>query len=359
MKRKSNSKSAFFNLRVLIAAVFCLVGVFVALFGSGVFAQTRQSNRSAAAQDAPGTQAPDVVQMVGPVRQDQQLRDLPYIAPKEEFEERVLTRYPHATGQPEAQAGYGVSGLQQVQALLKNLWRPAPTMPPPLLTFEGGAAAQFCGCAPPDSDGDVGPNHYVEAINVAFAVYNKTGTMLAGPTTYNSLFAPLTGTPCSGQNDGDPYVLYDPGADKWIISDFAFPSFPGSSFYQCIAVSNSPDPTGTYTLYALQVDPANPTRLGDYPKFGLWNSGGSPAQNAYFLTMNEFTNNTTFNGVRAYALDRASMIGGGPANAIGFTIPLAGLGDSYSLVAATHRTGNPPPTGENEFLLAVDSPATG
>ena len=64
-------------------------------------------------------------------------------------------------------------------------------MPAPLLTFEGGAAAQFCACAPPDSDGDVGPNHYVEAINSAFAVYDKTGTMLAGPITYNSFFAPL------------------------------------------------------------------------------------------------------------------------------------------------------------------------
>jgi len=53
-------------------------------------------------------------------------------------------------------------------------------MPAPLLTFEGGAAAQFCACAPPDTDGDVGPNHYVEAINQAFAVFDKSGSMLAG-----------------------------------------------------------------------------------------------------------------------------------------------------------------------------------
>ena len=360
MKKKSTSQSAFFNLRILIASVFCLTGIAVALFGTGAFAQGKgaKNNNSTKNQASPGTQTPDVVRMVGPVRLDQDLRSLPYVPPKEEFEERILTRYPHGTGQTGAPAAYGTSGLAYVQALLKNMWRPA-TMPPPLLTFEGGAAAQFCACAPPDSDGDVGPNHYVEAINSAFAVYSKTGTLLAGPITYNSLFAPLTGTPCSGFNDGDPYVLYDPIADRWVISDFAFPSFPGTSFYQCVAVSQTNDPvSGGWFLYALQVDPANPTRLGDYPKFGLWNSSGSPAQNAYFLTMNEFSNNTTFNGVRAYALDRASMIGGGPANAIGFTIPLAGLGDSYSLVAATHRTGSPPPTGENEFLLAIDSPST-
>ena len=73
---------------------------------------------------------------------------------------------------------------------------------------------------------------------------------------------------------------------------------------------------GPWALDALQIDPANPTRLGDYPKFAMWNSGGNPAQNAYFFTVNLFTNMTTFNGVRAFALDRASMLAGGPANAI-------------------------------------------
>src|SRR5437660_9272754 len=169
MKRKSTSQSAFFNLRVLIAAVFCLIGVFVALLATGafssVFAQAKgaKNNRSAT-QASPGTQTPDVVQLIGPVALNQDLRKLPYIALKEEFEERVLTRYPHpGTGAPPQS---GASSLGQFQSLIKGLWRPAPTMPGPLLTFEGVAEPQSgCGCAPPDSDGDVGPNHYVEAIN--------------------------------------------------------------------------------------------------------------------------------------------------------------------------------------------------
>ena len=172
MKKKSPSKSAFFNLRVLIASVLCLFGVFVALIGSGAFAQTKgtkaqQPARPNATQDAPGTQTPDIVQMVGPVRLDQDLRSLPYVAPKKEFEERRLTRYPHlGTGQTSAPSGYGISGLKYVQALLKNLWRPAPTMPGPLLTFEG--IGDICGCQPSDSEGDVGPNHYIEAINESY-----------------------------------------------------------------------------------------------------------------------------------------------------------------------------------------------
>ena len=102
-------------------------------------------------------------------------------------------------------------------------------------------------------------------------------------------------------------VFYDHMADRWVVSDFAFPAFPGASFWQCIGVSKTSNPvSGGWWLYAIQVDPANPTYLGDYPKFGLW-------PDAYYLSMNEFSNNTTFNGVRVYALDRNSMVNGGPA----------------------------------------------
>ena len=232
-------------------------------------------------------------------------------------------------------------------------------MPGPLLTFEGHD--NTCGCQPSDSDGDVGPNHYVEAVNESIKIFDKNGNTLSGPTSYNSFFSGLTGTPCANANDGDPYVLYDWAADRWMISDFAFPSFPGSSFWQCIGVSQTPDPvSGGWFLYAIQVDPANPTFLGDYPKFALWNSGGSPAQNAYFLTVNTFSSPTTFTGVRVYALDRASMLTGGPANAISFTLTAADVGASYSFVAATAKPiGDPPPAGRNEMVLAIDSPASG
>src|SRR5215467_3181708 len=107
MKKKSTSQSAFFNLRVLAASVFCLLGIAVALFAQSKGArQTQQTNRSRQ-QDAPGTQHPDVVRMIGPVVMNQDLRKLPYVAPKEEFEERRLTRYPHlGTGQESAPSGY-------------------------------------------------------------------------------------------------------------------------------------------------------------------------------------------------------------------------------------------------------------
>ena len=100
MKKKSTSKSAFFNLRILTASVFCLSASLWRCSPREIAqSQTNKPIAPMPDQDAPGTQTPDVVQMVGPVLLNQDLRNLPYVAPKEEFDEQPLTRYPHGTGQ--------------------------------------------------------------------------------------------------------------------------------------------------------------------------------------------------------------------------------------------------------------------
>ena len=234
----------------------------------------------------------------------------------------------------------------------------AAAMPTPFAQFAGiNSATSGCNCLPPDTNGDVGPNHYIQSVNSSIQIFNKTGGTLSGPTTYNSFFSALGATtPCgNNQNNGDGIVFYDHLADRWVVSDFAFPAFPGVLFYQCIGVSKTSDPVaGGWWLYALQVDPANPTYFGDYPKFGLW-------PDAYYLSVNMFSNSTTFQGVRVYALPRSAMINGTGApnpGAVAFTILPAGLGDSYSLVPATLRAGSAPPVGTPEYFLAIDSPAT-
>ena len=124
MKRKSTSHSAFFNLRLLIASVICLAGIVVAMFAQGSRTKQTQTSRSGTPQDAPGAQRPDVVQMVGPVMMNQDLRSIPYVPTRKEHEERRLTRYvPLNTGQTSLPSGYRTSGLKYVQALLKNLER--------------------------------------------------------------------------------------------------------------------------------------------------------------------------------------------------------------------------------------------
>jgi hypothetical protein len=363
LKKKSTSQSAFFNLRVLVGSLLCLAGIFV-LLGVGIYSNSAKAQATTPAQPSSGR--PTMVRMVGPVHLDQDLRGLPYIPPSPEIEERRLTRHPRQeTGEPPA-----ISGFARFQSLLEAVLAPVPAMSGPVLTFDGMNAAQSgCSCLPSDSDGDVGPNHYVNVVNTSIKIFDKSGNPLNGAngTTFNSFFHDLgAGNPCGNnqnggnQNRGDPFVFYDQIANRWVVTDLAFPSFPGTSFWECIGVSKTGDPvSGGWWLYALQIDSANPTQLGDYPKMAMWNDGGT--QNAYFLTVNLFTDNTPsgFKGVRVFALDRASMLAGGPASAIPRTIPVAGLGDSYSLVPASFRAGNPPPNGRDEFLLAIDSPSSG
>ena len=202
--------------------------------------------------------------MVGPVSQDQDLRTLPDIPQEEEEEEVRLMRHPL----PQTPSQEPSDPIQAVRQILE-----VAAMPTPSATFPGITSAQSaCGCLPPDTDGDVGPNHYIQAVNSRIKIIDKSGTELLAPTTYNSFFSALgAGNPCgANQNRGDGFVFYDHLADRWVVSDFAFPAFPGTSFYQCIGVSKTSDPVaGGWWLYAVQVDPANPTFLGDYPKFGL------------------------------------------------------------------------------------------
>jgi len=293
------------------------------------------------------TSGPDSVQLIGPVSQDQDLRKLPYIPPRESEEEGRLKRHPETTDHGAADP-----------TLPFNPPSLPPSMPSPIQNFIGvTAATSLSGLIPPDADGDVGPNHYIQSVNSSIQVFSKTGTTLSGPTTFNSFFSALgSSTPCgNNQNDGDGVVFYDHLADRWVVTDFAFTAFPGSSFYECIGVSKTSDPVGGgWWLYSLQVDSANPTFFGDYPKFGLW-------PDAYYLSVNLFSNSFTFNGVRVYALNRSAMINGSGApnpGAVAFTIDSATLGDAYSLVPATFRTGASPPAGTPEYFLAINSPAT-
>src|SRR6478672_4397020 len=350
MKKKEKNSTRAFALRIALA--LALTSISAILLASSL--------RPPATGPQPDRPTPDVVAMVGPVSQGLDLRALPYIPANSEEEERRLTRHPFPLAGGTSHQPSSNPGEQFTQQLMQRALAPIPNMPAPIQTFAGMNSTQSgCGCLPPDSDGDVGPNHYINSVNSSIKIFDKLGTPLNGTngTTYNSFFSALgAGNPCgNNQNDGDGIVFYDHMADRWVVSDFAFPGFPGTSFYQCVGVSKTSDPvSGGWWLYAIQVDPANPTFLGDYPKFALW-------PDAYYFTVNLFSNNTTFNGVRVFALDRASMINGTGApnpTAVAFTISPATLGDTYSLVPATFRTGSAPAAGTPEYLLAIDSPGS-
>ena len=131
-----------------------------------------------------------------------------------------------------------------------------PSIPGPSRSIEG--IGNMNAVLPPDTTGDVGPNHFVQWVNLSFAVYSKgSGTtppaLLYGPAAANTLWAGFGG-PCETRNDGDPIVRYDHLADRWVMSQLAIPNnFLGillfGPFYECIAVSATSDPLGAYYRY--------------------------------------------------------------------------------------------------------------
>src|SRR6185295_12617628 len=104
-------------------------------------------------------------------------------------------------------------------------------MPPTIANFDG--VTNRNGVYPPDTDGDVGPNHYVQMINLSYQIFNKSGGSLLGPNNNNTLWSGFGGA-CQTQNAGDPIVLYDQLADRWLMSQFTRAAAP---YYECIAVS--------------------------------------------------------------------------------------------------------------------------
>lgn len=176
------------------------------------------------------------------------------------------------------------------QSELRSLYR----TPDPILSFEGMSLQNGGDGFPPDTIGDVGPNHYIQMVNTSLAIFDKNGTQLTGPTSINQLWQGQ-GNPCETCNDGDPVVLYDQLADRWLLSQFAV--CDGPPYYECVAISQTADPTGAYYLYAFEIPD---DRFPDYPKFGIW-------PDAYYMSTNEWPN------VGTYAFDRAEMLLGRPA----------------------------------------------
>ncbi len=155
------------------------------------------------------------------------------------------------------------------------------------------------GYVPSDSNLAVGPNHIVETVNVQFAVYNKSGAILAGPTNIYSLFTALSGD-CANGTDGDPIVLYDRQADRWLMTMIGTSN--GNTFSECVAVSKTNDPTGAYYLYGYSFG----ANLNDYDKLSVWPTASN---SAYLATYNIFAP-SGFLGADLCGLDRAKMLAG-------------------------------------------------
>ncbi|MDH3815301.1 MAG: carboxypeptidase regulatory-like domain-containing protein, partial [Acidobacteriota bacterium] len=224
---------------------------------------------------------------------------------------------------------------------------PGLSEPTSILSFEGYSSddnqALFgFRMMPPDTDGDVGPNHYVQWNNLGFKVWDKAGNLnpLTAPNGLpGNIFWAGFGGVCESDNNGDPVVLYDHLADRWFMTQFTDSSNPDG--HACVAVSQTPDPLGAYWLYDFVVSPG---AFNDYPKWGVWPDG-------YYGSHNEFT--TAFVGSRVVVLERAAMLAGNPARFVDFFLPGGAVGIFNPEPA--HLEGPPPPPGTpNTYVMACD-----
>lgn len=229
--------------------------------------------------------------------------------------------------------GLEISGIAPDTGAPRDRFAPTQTL---VADFDGIPATGF---VPPDTVGAVGPDHYIQMVNSAFAIYDKQGNLLAGPSPINSLWSGFGG-PCQTQNHGDPIVRYDHLADRWLISQFAV---PGNDLHECIAISRTGDPVGGgWFLYAFPtVDTANGNPVfPDYPKIGVWPDG------YYMGTQRGFPNS----GLDVWVFERDKMLNGQPARVVQFAVSAPSL-----FLMPSDLDGPAPPAGTpNFFARQVD-----
>jgi Dockerin type I domain len=339
MKKKSTSKSAFFNPRSLIGLVLCLLGLLL-----GLLAYTAYPGASLLAQK-PSQQWQPRWQVVAASYHDVSLplRDLaslplaPSAGEREGHEDALRIPINHTGG----------DRPDPVVQRSKFLNRLTTNIPGPILNFDGiPFPGVVCNCAPPDTQGYIGLTQYVQIVNEAYQVFNKsTGASIFGPASIRSVWTGMP-APCN-TGDGDPIMLYDKLADRWVISQFA-----GSPpDHECVAVSTTRDATGTYNRYDFNLTPFG-ANFYDYPKLTTW-------PDAYYLSFNVFNaGGTAYLGTQAFALNRATMLAGLPATAATIISPgLIGLpanNEDPIMPADIDGTVLPPPGAPNTYVEIPD-----
>jgi hypothetical protein len=217
--------------------------------------------------------------------------------------------------------------------------------PTPILAFSGSFFTSKLN--PPDPNGDVGANHYVQIVNLNVVVYDKSGNVIHGPILTMSLWTGF-GAPCETEDSGDGLVLYDSIADRWVISQMngwnKEDILPDGSLnsQQCVAVSATPDPTGAYHLYSF-----GPYKYkNDYPKMGVWPDG-------YYVTYNMYDRVTGYVHSTVCALERAQMLQG-----LGARQQCRDLdnvaGRNFGLLPSDLDGATLPPAGAPNHLLALN-----
>jgi len=198
----------------------------------------------------------------------------------------------------------------------------------PILTFEAASAT----ATPTDPTGAVGPNHFVNSWNSSFRIWDKAGNPLTAAASLGTI---LPGTM------GDPIVMYDRYADRFLITEFYSNGFD-------VAISQGANPvTSGWYVYRF---PTN--TFPDYPKFTVWSDG-------YYITANK-DQGTAASSQVVFVLERDKMIAGNTsAQMVGF--PLTGIVTSgfYSPLGFNANGPVMPPAGNAPIVYMQDDAWSG
>jgi hypothetical protein len=191
---------------------------------------------------------------------------------------------------------------------------------------------------PPDSDGDVGPNHYFAMCNNVFEIFDREGNTLLGPAGNTTLWDGFNGL-WTGEPISDPIVLYDENANRWFASVFTTSPDTNGDYWILIAISETGDPTGAYHQYAFDW-PSKP----DYTKYGIWPDG-------YYMGCNTGTDDVA-------VFERSRMLSGLSADVVSFDNP--DRPDSgFHCVMPADCDGTFPPTGTPCYFVTISDDAWG
>ena len=202
---------------------------------------------------------------------------------------------------------------------------------------------------PPDTNGDVGINFYIQYVNLGWKIMNKSdGSVAAGPFIGNSFWTGFGGN-CEINNAGDPIVLFDKNVNRWVFSQFT--SSGNTDGRQCFAVSTTDDPMGTYHRYEFVF----PGEFNDYPHIGIWDDESGSRSGYYFVTHDFFDvggPNQSFMQASYAVVERDQMLNGEPAQFVRFTDTNFLGTSSFGAQPAHLESKELPPSGMcNPFVL--------
>ena len=315
MKNHSSFRSGSIQLRALFAVFLGVIGLCFAFVALGFF-----SSAPVVAQDPTAQQMSEGMTFGQSYKNDisPAMSSLPPQmaasgdkAQREANENPKIPNRHQDSADPVVQSRH-LRGIATLNVLSPN----APNVPAAIMNFDGIAFPGVgCNCAPPDTNGAVGRTQYVQIVNEGYQVFDKaTGASLLPATAISSIWTGFGGA-CSTGGSGDPVVLYDHLADRWLVSQFAKATTNGPITDECVAISTTADATGTYARYGFHLG----SNFYDYPHLSVWPDG-------YYMSMNVFNAaGTAYLGPQAFAFDRAKMLVNQPA---GFVSPVGPLGGS-------------------------------